>query len=497
MNLSDDPNPWAASTAAVRDVDGLRISSQDGHVLIDVDTTRAAAAGGGGGASRFVEREDDDSCSLRCRRWLAQLWLCLDFVLGLALLSSGIHFNRSLAEVEGGGGGNNNGTATNGTSSYYDYSSSADFSYVDANNGTSDRNGTDHRLTPDPIRDRPTGLVVFAVVVWGCLILGRAVLLQVAASVGGKPRGRCCRCCGGDDDDEAEDDLDSDECWESVRVLCRYAGLHWLTPVMGFYASVTSLLATATRTQTSQYLETSIRWMFLLHSNADSICEWLLRKHYYAVPLALFSAAIGECVRFRLLQMTPLQGHGSGGDRGGGARRYHLRRPWWWASGQRGNDGDQELSESLLAQHDKRTMGLPNWVTSGRSREYNEHAGVTPRRGRRRVGGGGWFGGLIGGRAAGDDGTNDDPLRDAGSVDFASVQEEWASRTEEDPFWWSREDEEANRRREQEEQQQQQQFESEAAGATTPPRQIRHGGSSAGVDGDVSWLGDTPNRQEE
>jgi hypothetical protein len=35
-----------------------------------------------------------------------------------------------------------------------------------------------------------------------------------------------------------------------------------------------------------------------------------------------------------------------------------------------------------------------------------------------------------------------DTIRDDGSVDFQSVQEEWASRTEEDPYWWSKEDEE-------------------------------------------------------
>ena len=38
----------------------------------------------------------------------------------------------------------------------------------------------------------------------------------------------------------------------------------------------------------------------------------------------------------------------------------------------------------------------------------------------------------------------EDNLREDASVDFASVQEEWASRTEEDPYWWTREENNSN-----------------------------------------------------
>jgi hypothetical protein len=38
-------------------------------------------------------------------------------------------------------------------------------------------------------------------------------------------------------------------------------------------------------------------------------------------------------------------------------------------------------------------------------------------------------------------GNNETDIRDDGSVGFASVQEEWASRSEDDPHWWSKEDE--------------------------------------------------------
>ena len=95
-------------------------------------------------------------------------------------------------------------------------------------------------------------------------------------------------------------------------------------------------------------------------------------------------------------------------------------RPWWWTSsysrhghrrrhrhhGQDGHD-DAGLSESLL-----------------------DHSSPSRRRGRR-----GFLGRLFARSPR-----NRDAMRDDGSVDFASVQEEWASRAEEDPVWWSRED---------------------------------------------------------
>lgn len=89
-------------------------------------------------------------------------------------------------------------------------------------------------------------------------------------------------------------------------------------------------------------------------------------------------------------------------------------RPWWWSHStvsrhgrRRNNNGDTDLTESLLDEREEQ-----------RHPPRRRFFFLWPRR-----------------RA------NVDPLRDDGSVDFASVQEEWASRAEEDPVWWSREDE--------------------------------------------------------
>lgn len=103
-------------------------------------------------------------------------------------------------------------------------------------------------------------------------------------------------------------------------------------------------------------------------------------------------------------------------------------RPWWWTStvsrhGQqrhrhnRNVSVDSALTDTLLDDAERAEHG-----GGGRSRKRQRFFLLWP------------FGKTHGG-GGGD-------ARDDGSVDFASVQEEWASRAEEDPVWWSREDNE-------------------------------------------------------
>jgi hypothetical protein len=99
-------------------------------------------------------------------------------------------------------------------------------------------------------------------------------------------------------------------------------------------------------------------------------------------------------------------------------------RPWWW---NRHNsvsrvDGDERMRESLLGNN-----GQPRWSSSGnQSYLMDDGVGGTPRS---------FLGSLFGGRRS--DSSNP---RDDGSVDYESLNEEWASRTEEDPYWWTREE---------------------------------------------------------
>jgi hypothetical protein len=87
--------------------------------------------------------------------------------------------------------------------------------------------------------------------------------------------------------------------------------------------------------------------------------------------------------------------------------------------------------------------GQPRWALSSPFRSGGGGGRRRRRRRRRRRNGdtGRWWGFQWKHQDSIDGGHRDDSdgdVRDDGSVDFAEVQEEWASRTEEDPFWWSR-----------------------------------------------------------
>mmetsp|Transcript_7870 Transcript_7870/g.16421 ORF Transcript_7870/g.16421 Transcript_7870/m.16421 type:complete len:419 (+) Transcript_7870:233-1489(+) len=130
------------------------------------------------------------------------------------------------------------------------------------------------------------------------------------------------------------------------------------------------------------------------------------------------------------------------------------RRPWWWGSAtttrsavDRRTGQVNDLQRALLEDQtrdveatrvDARNIsannnnnsnnnGLPNWArdsgSPNRMRSSNNPKSSS------------MFSSLFFWRTTSSD--DHDP-RDDGSVDFASVQEEWASRSEQDPLWWSR-----------------------------------------------------------
>ena len=85
------------------------------------------------------------------------------------------------------------------------------------------------------------------------------------------------------------------------------------------------------------------------------------------------------------------------------------RKPWWWSTRRNGNVGRHDLAGPLLE---------PSWTAT------SNHGWNKP------------FWKRIFPRGP----TSERNVRDDGSVDFASVQEEWASRSEEDPLWWTRDE---------------------------------------------------------
>lgn len=96
------------------------------------------------------------------------------------------------------------------------------------------------------------------------------------------------------------------------------------------------------------------------------------------------------------------------------------RQPWWWKPQGPENNQTGDLHEPLLE---------PTWTVSN-TNSYQMDEGLDHDNNANTI-----WSSIFGRRAK----NNRNP-RDDGSVDFASVQEEWASRSEQDPLWWAREE---------------------------------------------------------
>jgi len=131
-------------------------------------------------------------------------------------------------------------------------------------------------------------------------------------------------------------------------------------------------------------------------------------NHRQTLTLLLLGAFLLESVRWQLVQklltsLNTLEHQQDERDRESAERRNRMPlRPWWWKhNSSAAMDRNDPLRSSLLpVTHDQLSTDNyhPAWSFFGRRRQE----------------------------------------RDDASVDFASVQEEWASRAEEDPYWWAR-----------------------------------------------------------
>jgi hypothetical protein len=179
-----------------------------------------------------------------------------------------------------------------------------------------------------------------------------------------------------------------------------------------------------------------IAWIVLnKHSGSAVPWCWSLGKWCASapktVPICLTVLALVEGMRFifaqgRLAQFD--QDHPQASTTTSDSRHPdesfttpRRNRPWWW---NRRQGDDNDMRESLLGNN-----GQPGWTASGgQSYLMDDGVGTPSSRSFLR----GWFGGR-----RGNDASNP---RDDGSVDYASLNEEWASRSEEDPYWWTREE---------------------------------------------------------
>ena len=196
---------------------------------------------------------------------------------------------------------------------------------------------------------------------------------------------------------------------------CRRVGLHvaaGLSAALAVFWTVTAVTALAAPQTVQTYLHqhpldlTQAQLAYILH-------------HYTALVIIIIIGAVVEGIKFpvyRVYRRSLLFLE----DEEERAEEQHLirreaatGRPWWWNSpsmhNRRRPAGSAALTEALLE-------------------DGENEAHETTRRRRRRF--------LLWPFGRHD---HHDP-RDDASVDFASVQSEWASRAEEDPVWWSRED---------------------------------------------------------
>jgi hypothetical protein len=116
--------------------------------------------------------------------------------------------------------------------------------------------------------------------------------------------------------------------------------------------------------------------------------------------------------------------------------RRSSSQPWWW----RNNNGERRssLASPLLSGgggSGSGSSGRPHWSSGERETGYHMDSGVGTPVGNNNSGSGSGSWWPFGRRR----GNTGEDLRDDGSVDYASLNEDWASRSEEDPFWWTQE----------------------------------------------------------
>jgi hypothetical protein len=199
----------------------------------------------------------------------------------------------------------------------------------------------------------------------------------------------------------------------------------YLSPLFALVDFMISFLCMGNHAIFVQYLQA--------HASQLHLSERLvtyIANHHRAVWILFLSFSLLELIRWYmisnfhtwLLQMDTLPLNHSSDDVEllytpiGGVVAASTKRPWWW---QQQHSSRETLQEPLLHNH-------RDWVHDNSRHNYSMHHGVSsPTSFWSR-----WF-----------PSQNDDEEE----VDFASVQEEWASKSQQDPFWWSREEGESIR----------------------------------------------------
>jgi hypothetical protein len=222
-------------------------------------------------------------------------------------------------------------------------------------------------------------------------------------------------------------------CWwwfHSVQPSC------WKQLTLILCGSYTILAITAwiiVSTTTSSSTTSTVPWCYGLGNWCTS------HPLLPVVPIGLTFLAITEIIRLVLFfgqgQSPSMDQDPSQPSHDHHHHNHH--RPWWWnhrydTNYDHDNDAAPDaMHESLLfggSNNNNNNNGQPGWITGVGRRSYRMDDGVgTPIRR--------WFGQ----REVNQSNRRNDQ-DDESVIDYASLNEEWASRSEEDPYWWTREE---------------------------------------------------------
>ena len=223
----------------------------------------------------------------------------------------------------------------------------------------------------------------------------------------------------------------------------------------------------------NQTMETRIQWI------PSPFLPLLKRDRYLVLRVGFFLLAVMEWIHGMLiqrqLQLLQLQDSYSNDssfqrthpDHSQQQQQQYRKRsiPWWWQTSSN-NPMSSELSESLLISSSQDNP-IPHWAEQQQQYQQNHHH-QQQRRYQQDHGldtttttttttstSGFWMWPFSFGRTTrGNNSSTSRNVRDDGSVDYASLSEDWQSRSEQDPFWWTKEDEELRQRQQQQQQQQ-------------------------------------------
>lgn len=154
-----------------------------------------------------------------------------------------------------------------------------------------------------------------------------------------------------------------------------------------------------------------VGWIVYWRENSTILPLHWSQEHPQALPYGLLGLMVIEILRYISWRRHFQLQHQEANDLSRDSISSRRTNPWWWRER---NNPNNDTTEPLL-------NGRPHWA-SGNSTGYQMEEGVSPRRG--------WW---PFGRA-------ESNARDDGSVDYASLNEDWASRSHEDPFWWTQEE---------------------------------------------------------